>query len=336
MSKIIILIFLLSIFIILSKSDEESKPLIGILAQPSDYILDFPPKEYSYIMESYVELVEIGGGIPVPIFYDSDKETLKSMISKINGLILPGGNADIIDPITKQFTFLTEQVKYILSIVFELNDKGVFFPILAICNGFELGLIIKANTGQVLEKTTNLNYRGKIYGVNNESKIYSNINKESIQAVEGNGLILYNHNWGITPQTFKSFSKLTDFFKINSYSLTRNGTEIIAGFEALNYPFYAFQFHAELSGFNKCSYLNVDNSPNAVNFKEDISKFFIKDARKNSQKFENETEFNANLIRNWELTLLHNCKKSYFFKNSQLEKQRIENRISEGLKKSDL
>ena len=37
----------------------------------------------------------MSGARVVPIFWDSDKETLSKMMSKINGIIFPGGATDI-------------------------------------------------------------------------------------------------------------------------------------------------------------------------------------------------------------------------------------------------
>jgi len=49
-----------------------TRPIIGILTQPSSWPTMYDPEEYSYIATSYVRYLESAGARVVPIKYDLD------------------------------------------------------------------------------------------------------------------------------------------------------------------------------------------------------------------------------------------------------------------------
>ena len=71
------------------------QPIIGVLSQPSGFPKSHPPDEYSYIASAYVQYLESAGARVVPIQYDLPEPEMRKLFQGINGLLLPGGNADI-------------------------------------------------------------------------------------------------------------------------------------------------------------------------------------------------------------------------------------------------
>ncbi len=71
------------------------QPIIGVLTQPSGFPKSHPPDEYSYIASAYIKYLESAGARVVPIQYDLAEPEMKKLFLGINGLLLPGGNADI-------------------------------------------------------------------------------------------------------------------------------------------------------------------------------------------------------------------------------------------------
>lgn len=61
------------------------RSVIGILAQPTG------DNKASYIAASYVKYIESSGGRVVPIDYRWSTEKLRSVFSKVNGILFPGG-----------------------------------------------------------------------------------------------------------------------------------------------------------------------------------------------------------------------------------------------------
>ena len=102
----------------------------------------------------------------------------------------------------------------------------------------------------------------------------------------------YNyHQKGVYPETFKNDKYLDDFWNVTALSYSwRNQTSFVASIEANSYPFFATQYHPE-----KPKELNSDKS--AINHRwesellsGDMARFFIKEARQNSNSFGNYTE----------------------------------------------
>jgi gamma-glutamyl hydrolase len=65
------------------------RPIVGVFAYPSEFGT-FPQEEYSYIAASYIKWVEQSGARVMPVPFDLSESELKSMFSKINGILFPG------------------------------------------------------------------------------------------------------------------------------------------------------------------------------------------------------------------------------------------------------
>jgi gamma-glutamyl hydrolase len=70
-------------------------PIIGVYTEDCEEY-DGPIKEgTTYIAASYVKNLEMAGAQVIPIFYNSKKDQLLDLLSKINGVFLPGGEMPI-------------------------------------------------------------------------------------------------------------------------------------------------------------------------------------------------------------------------------------------------
>ena len=109
------------------------QPVIGIIAEYND---DFSK---TYIASSYVKFAEMSGVRVVPILADTPTNELDSTFDKINGLILPGGSSPLVNGTHgEHFSNYTKTLGYLIDKARTANDNGDFFPIWAVCNGFEL------------------------------------------------------------------------------------------------------------------------------------------------------------------------------------------------------
>jgi len=75
----------------------------------------------------------MAGARVVPIYYDGDEEYYDNMFKSLNGILFPGGGAEI-----GKNTLLTKNAKYIFEKAIEANKNGVHFPLWGTCLGFEL------------------------------------------------------------------------------------------------------------------------------------------------------------------------------------------------------
>lgn len=115
-----------------------SKPLIGISSDYTDaHDEDERFSESTYhLKENYIAAVEAGGGIPVII---PAIEDTASVLDRIDGLVISGGNFDI-DPTfydqpkkTTTRTINTKRTKLELALICDAWNRNI--PILGICGG---------------------------------------------------------------------------------------------------------------------------------------------------------------------------------------------------------
>ena len=88
-------------------------------------------------MSSYVKYLEGQGVRVVPIIYDEDFEIVKEKISKLNGVLYPGGGGN----------GLYELGGKVLKMIEHENDKGNYYPAWGICLGYEFMVGYTADIG---------------------------------------------------------------------------------------------------------------------------------------------------------------------------------------------
>ena len=76
-------------------------------------------------MQGYVDFAKAAGAQIIPLDVNEPQEVTDEKLSKINGVIFPGGNGDYI-----------EYGRHIYNKAIEFNDEGKFFPLFGICLGF--------------------------------------------------------------------------------------------------------------------------------------------------------------------------------------------------------
>ena len=116
--------------------DEGHQPVIGVFSQPIYFLNpkfsrgeDIDKSIFngyrSFFAATYVKWLESSGAKVVPLIYTEPKEVLAKKISKLNGVLMPGGGGDNI-----------EAGQFILKEVMKNNDKGIFQPLWGTCLGF--------------------------------------------------------------------------------------------------------------------------------------------------------------------------------------------------------
>ena len=89
-------------------------------------------------MSSYVQFMESAGARVVPLIMGEDWSVTLDKITKLDGILLPGGSGDY-----KAFA------KQIFDTVKSLNDQGTFYPLWGTCLGFQ-NLARSAASGLVI------------------------------------------------------------------------------------------------------------------------------------------------------------------------------------------
>lgn len=290
-----------------------SRPVIGVLAQPSDFPDLYPSDEYSYIASSYIKFVESSGARAVPIPYDLEREEIKYLFERINGVIIPGGNAALWTS-DKNMSDFTLAGQYIIQLAIEANNKGDYFPIWGTCLGYELMMIAVANE-DVLNTFNSSNHVLKLEYLNaDQTRMFKNLDISLKKYSENMNALYFNHHYGITPENFVSNSFLNDLFFISSISYTDNGTAFVASIEGHYYPFYGVQFHLEKNAFEWHKEINASHTPESIKISQQLGNFFINEARKNYHTFDSESEADSYSIYNYNPVPMDNTfMECYFF-----------------------
>lgn len=151
-----------------------TKPVIGVLSQPSAWPKLFDPDDFSYIAASYVKYLEAAGARVVPLKYDLNRTNLTHLVENLNGIFIPGGGTDLFRNSTNKTEFM-ETGEFLLDLAKKINDKGEYFPVWGTCLGFELIMSTIANDSSILSlfNSTNHSMKLKFIKVNSFSERFT-------------------------------------------------------------------------------------------------------------------------------------------------------------------
>lgn len=251
-------------------------PIIGVFAHPAS-------KHGEYIAASYVKWVEMGGGRVVPISYTASKEYIRELVPQLNGLLFPGGAAQVND-----------RAELLFNLALELNNNGTYFPVWAACLGFEW--LVQLTTGDLNSLNNGLDSNNISLPLNftdaaPSSRMFGGASKELYQWLAEKPITMNNHQQGISVERFATYQKLVDFYTVLSTNYDRKGLHFVSSYEAKKYPVYAVQFHPEKNSFEYGEYPDgtpyevVNHSYEAIVMGQYFTNFFINEARKNDLKF---------------------------------------------------
>jgi len=294
MKIVFLLVALLGMGASADRAKMNYRPIIGILTQPTGNSLR--KLGSSYIAASYVKYVESGGGRVVPIFHNATIKELDSLFDSINGILFPGGGADL-SPDTQIF----KSAKHLYDRALKANDDGDFFPLEGHCMGFELLSLITSQDPNILSSvdaediTLPLNFTPKAFS----SRWLSKAPKKILDILANQSVTMNNHVECVTPSDFKANAYLPNFYSVLSTNVDRKEKEFISTMEGIKYPVNAIQWHAEKPQFEWNPKEVINHSADAIYSMQYFGDFLVDEARKSMHHFPNiEAEYNS-LIYNY-------------------------------------
>jgi len=245
----------------------------------------------------YVYFLYLAGLDVYPIPTNATREDLKVILSKVNGVMLPGGMSSIVnpdpnDPTKLVFSMYTKTVKMIMEEAKAINDSGEYFPVFGICLGFEAMLAAEADDPEAVEKKhEGLGYNAKlIYCVKrDDSKFLSAFSPELIDNM---GKEEATHNWHefmISVEKFNANHNLSKTYRILSLSDSMKGSfSFVSMIEGINYPFYGVQYHPELALANYYPQLVYPKPNLAAEIGRALIMFMLEEAKKSTHTLDEE------------------------------------------------
>ena len=289
--------------------DDNKTPVIGILTQTLE---SFMKKEEqfkgykSYLMSAYVKYIEASGARVVPLIYGEDQEVTRDKISKLDGILFPGGGGD--DYALGQFVF--EEVK-------KLNDAGHFYPLWGTCLGYENLVTYVADKGKAaLDKIEVDGESLKLEFLADPLKyrMYQDLGKDAYEFTK-NGFTYNNHEFAVKRETFQEDKALNSFWNVSALSTNPNdGTPFVASIEAKNYPIYATQFHPEKPSELWVDGVDINHSWESIQLQEHFGKFFVEMARANPNTFGDFATTQKLDISNYDIRQTSEVADAYVFK----------------------
>ncbi|GCB71206.1 hypothetical protein scyTo_0010951 [Scyliorhinus torazame] len=268
------------------------RPIIGVLAMESGET--FAQFGKSYIPASYVKTLESAGARVAPISIKLSEAEYTQLFHSMNGVLFPGGVASV------QNSRFAEISAMFYNLTLKANDKGVHFPLWAICLGFEELTVLTSGENLLTEtNTSNLSLPLKFTKDTLRSRMFKNFPKHLLQALQTKPLAGHYHNWSITLKKFTNNKNLANFYKILSTNTDSQQVEFVSTMEAFRYPIYAVQWHPERSPYEWNVTLDIPHFSEAVQLAWYLADFFVNEARKNSYHFSNTTEEEKALIYNY-------------------------------------
>ena len=210
-------------------------PVVGILAQP--YHGSTNGEYYDYIAASYVKWCEAGGALAIPVPYNaSDMAVYDAVLSRIDGLLLPGGAA----PLSRGVTMLLDRVRH-------LQAAGRYLPVWGTCLGMEFMVQYMGATLESGFEASNVSWpleqvqRYELY-----------VDEQVYKAVTEHNITLNNHFQGIRPDTFQRDPVLPRYWRMTSMNYDGRGVPFVSTLEPINataWPWYGVQYHPEKNAF---------------------------------------------------------------------------------------
>mmetsp|Transcript_34599 Transcript_34599/g.90608 ORF Transcript_34599/g.90608 Transcript_34599/m.90608 type:complete len:313 (+) Transcript_34599:629-1567(+) len=266
-------------------------PVIGIVTQ------DLEGGDKTYIAASYIKYIESAGGRVIPLRYDYPLDKLTDLFGKINGILFPGGGADITHLQSKYMV----AVQHLWSLALAANDNGDFFPVWGTCLGFETISILAAKEPLVLSSgfdSEDLPLALTLTPAATSSTLLGSAPADIIADLTQYNTTMNNHVAGVTPATFAQNSNLAAFYNVLSTNVDRKGKVFGSTIEGKKYPVWGTQWHPEKNAFEFTDREAIPHSEQAVSVCQYTSNFFVNQARKSSHTF-NYTELNQYIIWNY-------------------------------------
>ena len=208
------------------------RPILGILTQPES-----GNGTGTYIAASYVKFLESAGARVVPVHFDASRAELKQLFGSINGLLLPGGGADL-----SNGTLIHSAGRLLYDLAVAANDAGDTFPIWGTCMGFQFLSLLAARNGSVLCQHC-YDTEGVALPLHfdepaaTKSRLYGHLPASLKQSLASEALTLNAHHDGIAPSTFASNARLAAAFDVLSTNVDGHGRAFVSSIEAKRYPF---------------------------------------------------------------------------------------------------
>jgi len=272
-------------------------PVIGVLTVPLSKKRQSHIANHlkSYLANSYVQWLEMGGARVVPICYHWPFSKINEILSQINGVLFPGGAVDRV--------FNTDFYDYVKVYhhIFNYAKRQQHFPLWGTCLGFEFLMLVSKYTPdeiydiQIVGKDKDHELRNDVKATNdivpikliketyiNDTRFFSNFNDCYISEITSPSVFM-NHDYAIDYNKIDKASYEKNIH-ILSTNKDREGNEYISTIEFKDHPFFGTQWHPEKVIFEWLD-KSIPHDPFSQYVSRTVCQMFVNECKKNSNKF---------------------------------------------------
>lgn len=276
---------------------KNDRPVIGILTQPI-----WPDQNghdnTTYVEAAYVKYIESLGGLVIPIHFTYDYLRIEELMGQVNGILFPGGDLNLTDPKTGEYSRFAKVADFIYQKAIEINKRGTHFPLWGTCQGHQLMMmlesgdhhIIRSDDRMWLSDFLNLNFLDQ-----KSTKMFYDFSDELILALETEPITYNIHYFGIHLSDFNSNKNLSSHYRVLSTNIDDSGVEYVSATEHVEFPFYTVQFHPERNLF----LYDMPNTPHSQHARELATKLadrLVSEAKMSMNNFEDYNEMVGLLV----------------------------------------
>jgi len=269
-------------------------PVIAVISQPATtYNTKFPDagNNWSEVVGSYVDWVQQTGAEVALIPFDMPWEVLTQVLAMTNGMVLPGGAAELVEFEKKNATTdYQNRIHDIIGWAKKQNSGKGYYPVWGTCLGFEeLVIHFNENSGHALQN--GFDDKAKYHEVDLKPEFWKSkffghlsVSEDLIKGVFNKPIAYYYHSEGIAVDHFQATPALSKHLTLLGSSKTDASREFGAIFESKDFPMYFVQFHPEKHQFEKReAYKPMDRSQNTIKVMSSFIFKLVDLARKNAK-----------------------------------------------------
>uniref|UniRef100_A0A1B6HVS5 folate gamma-glutamyl hydrolase n=3 Tax=Homalodisca liturata TaxID=320908 RepID=A0A1B6HVS5_9HEMI len=284
---------------VMGESKGTDRPIVGVLSQElGEEAKSKYPGKTSFIPASYVKALEASGARVVPILIQQSEDYYKHIMSSINGVVFPGGGVHFADP-----DGYAAAGKIIIDITEQLQDSGVSFPILGVCQGYQLLMYIASNSTAEEEilvscDTANIALPLDFKPGFQQSRLYEHASKDIIDTLKTLPVTSNHHVLCVTEDMLMTHN-LEHSWRVLSTNKDSQGLEFISSSEHFHRPIVGLQFHPEKNMFEWKPGQANPHSHKAILSARHFYDWVVAESRANNQSFSSVQEEIDSLMYNY-------------------------------------
>ncbi len=273
---------------------------IGIVTQPTSPVKSWVAYGTDYVPSPYVDWMSLAAARPVVLPWDAPKSELRELLTRVNGVLLPGGPQDLENedqPYFHRVKAYYETIRWLYREVVRMNREHKHFPLWGTCQGFEEIILSVTDFGDelawgIFKGTFDVALPLDLTEAAEASRMFNSsgipaLDRHVRRVLAQEAITANFHSNGIEPDTFRASPALDEHFDILSTNSALEDLKFVSTIEGKELPIYGTQWHPSypLFLFNPMSEKGLVHSRDTVLAMQYLANFFVNEARKNDNRF---------------------------------------------------